>query len=163
MRHLTLFVAMFGLLWSQQGSARQFNVAQLPNGSRFGCANCHVSLDGFGPRNGFGREVAEHLDEFGDLLWDPNLAVLDSDGDGRTNGQELQDPNGQWQRNTSNPGVFALVSNPGDVARRLPLLSARTAAVCGGLIAALGAACLRAATGVSNSRHRTERRRPKRG
>lgn len=47
-------------------------------------------------------------------FWGPALAKLDSDGDGFTNGQELQDPNGTWQHRQPNPGNINLVTNPGD-------------------------------------------------
>jgi len=39
----------------------------------------------------------------------PALAALDSDNDGKTNGEELQDPNGEWKTGDAN-----LVSKPGD-------------------------------------------------
>jgi len=39
---------------------------------------------------------------------------LDSDGDGFTNGQELQDPDGAWKVNEANPGDPTKVTRPGD-------------------------------------------------
>ncbi len=47
-------------------------------------------------------------------FWTPELAALDSDGDGFTNGEELQDPNGVWTAGTADPGDINLVTNPGD-------------------------------------------------
>ena len=44
------------------------------------------------------------------------MAKLDSDGDGKTNGQELGDPNGVWRSGQPNPGVLSSVTNPGDPA-----------------------------------------------
>lgn len=98
--------------------ARSFRVGQIPNGNKNACANCHVNPAGGGPRNIFGAEVGQnHLTEpggAGQVKWSPALAALDSDGDGFTNGQELQDPEGSWSPGQPAPGNPALVTNPGD-------------------------------------------------
>lgn len=98
--------------------ARSFRPAQIPNGNKNGCANCHVSPAGGGPRNPFGTEVGRnHLTEpggAGQVKWSAALAALDSDGDGFTNGQELQDPSGSWSPGQLQPGNPTLVTNPGD-------------------------------------------------
>ncbi len=39
------------------------------------------------------------------VQWGPALAALDSDGDGFTNGEELQDPNGTWEVGSAAPGA----------------------------------------------------------
>ena len=69
-------------------------------------------------RNAFGQEVgANHLStpgSGGQVEWSEALAMLDSDGDGFTNGQELQDPAGTWRIGQPFPGDAALVTNPGD-------------------------------------------------
>ncbi|MDX9759224.1 MAG: FlgD immunoglobulin-like domain containing protein [Bacteroidota bacterium] len=100
--------------------ARSFRPAQIPNGNKNACANCHVSPAGGGPRNAFGTEVgSNHLTEpggAGQVKWSPALAALDSDGDGFTNGQELQDPSGSWSPGQLQPGDPSLVTNPGDPA-----------------------------------------------
>lgn len=87
--------------------ARPFRPGQVPNGSVLGCATCHVSAGGGGPRNAFGQQVeADFLSQAGfagDVLWGPELAALDADGDGATNGEELGDPEGSWQAGDSNP------------------------------------------------------------
>ena len=47
----------------------------------------------------------------------PDLLLLEvhhSDGDGFSNGLELQDPTGTWRTGQPAPGVLANVSNPGD-------------------------------------------------
>lgn len=48
-------------------------------------------------------------------VWNATLALADADGDGFTNGQELQDPLGQWIHLTSppEPGNKAYVTRPG--------------------------------------------------
>lgn len=93
--------------------ARSFRVSQIPNGSKYGCTNCHTGSGG--PRNDFGKTVgSSYLDANGNVLWGAALAALDSDGDGVSNGGELQDPAGVWKIGDPNPGELALVSNPGD-------------------------------------------------
>jgi len=94
-------------------SARDFRVAQVPNGSSFNCTTCH---NGFGgSRNDFGKAIeASYLDNSGNVVWGPELAALDSDADGGTNGTELLDPAGTWTIGDANPGDAAQVTNPGD-------------------------------------------------
>ena len=98
--------------------ARSFRPAQIPNGNKNACANCHVSPAGGGPRNVFGAEVGlNHLTEpggAGQVKWTPALAALDWVGDGFTIGQELQDPTGSWSPGQLQPGDPTLVTNPGD-------------------------------------------------
>ncbi|MDX9754388.1 MAG: PQQ-dependent sugar dehydrogenase [bacterium] len=97
------------LLW-----ARSFRVSLLPNGSVFQCANCHVNSFGGGTRTPFGEAVRQLVSVGGtEAFWSPTLAMLDSDGDGFTNGQELQDPSGNWQSGNPTPGETAKVTNPG--------------------------------------------------
>lgn len=95
--------------------SREFRVSKIPNGSKFQCANCHVDPGGGGPRNNFGQAVGTRVTPNGTQdFWDASLAALDSDGDGKTNGQELGDPNGTWRPGQQDPGIFNAVSNPGD-------------------------------------------------
>ncbi|MFZ5946593.1 MAG: T9SS type A sorting domain-containing protein [Stygiobacter sp.] len=96
-------------------NAFPFRVNQIPNGNKFGCANCHVSHLGGGERNDFGKLVEQkYLDQNGNVTWNSAIANEDADGDGFTNGQELQDPNGTWVQGQPNPGLSANVFNPGD-------------------------------------------------
>ena len=98
-------------------NARDWRVIQIPNGSKFSCANCHVDPSGGGSRNKFGLDVEKLVSVGGhEEFWGSALAKLDSDGDGKTNGQELGDPNGVWRSGQSNPGVLSAVTNPGNQA-----------------------------------------------
>jgi hypothetical protein len=107
-------VILVGLLAVPAASrARPIRPTLIPNGTVHGCFNCHFVFGG-GPRNPFGHEIEEHfLTPLGMLNWGPELAALDSDGDGRTNGQELLDPQGAWRAGDPNPGNPAEVTNPG--------------------------------------------------
>ncbi len=107
------WLSISGLIVSS-AEARSFRVNQIPNGSKYGCQNCHSSSFG-GTRNAFGLAIENSfLDASGNVLWGSALAALDSDGDGDTNGKELQDPSGVWKIGDPNPGDLAMVSNPGD-------------------------------------------------
>jgi hypothetical protein len=106
---LLILISSFGIL-----IGRSFRVQQIPNGSENGCANCHNNPGGGGPRNAFGIDVQnQFLDNSGNVEWGPALANLDSDGDGFSNGEELQDPSGSWQTGQPAPGDPSLVTNPG--------------------------------------------------
>lgn len=80
---------------------------EIPNGFVNRCANCHLDPAGGGDRNAFGLAFANLF------FWDPSLAAVDSDGDGFTNGEELQDATGQWFPGDPPPGEQHLVSSPG--------------------------------------------------
>ena len=101
-------VALFADPLAVEG--RSFRVSQIPNGSVNSCANCHNNPSGGGSRNAFGQAVQAGLFG-GNVDWNATLAGLDSDGDGFTNGVELQDPSGSWTSGSS--GNVSLVSNPG--------------------------------------------------
>lgn len=95
--------------------SRDFRVSKIPNGNKFSCANCHVNPFGGGARNAFGKAVESRVTPGGTQdFWDSQLASLDSDGDGFSNGVELQDPNGTWRPGQPNPGNSNMVTNPGD-------------------------------------------------
>lgn len=93
--------------------SQSFRVGQIPNGGINSCANCHVSAFGGGPRNSFGSKVEESfLNSQGNVVWNAQLANLDSDGDGFSNGVELQNPTGIWSGGPV--GDPSKVTNPGD-------------------------------------------------
>jgi hypothetical protein len=93
---------------------RSFRVSKVPYGSKYSCNTCHTNGGGT-PRNPFGLDVESRVTPNGtEVFWGPELAALDSDGDGFTNGEELQDPDGLWSEGSPNPGDAALVTHPGN-------------------------------------------------
>lgn len=93
---------------------RSFRVSKVPHGTKYSCNTCHTSGGG-SPLNSFGLDVEARVTPNGlENFWDHELAALDSDGDGFTNGEELQDPGGLWSEGTVNPGNAALVTHPGN-------------------------------------------------
>ncbi|MCY3871227.1 MAG: dockerin type I domain-containing protein [Gemmatimonadetes bacterium] len=110
-RVLTVLVLVF-IGWGQ-ADARPARVSQLPNGSALGCASCHVNPGGGGTLTSFGRDINNNYltqpGRSGQVVWNAMLAMLDSDGDGVSNGQELGDPDGDGTVDAS-----IQVTNPGD-------------------------------------------------
>ena len=108
--------------WTGAAEARGFRGNMLPNAEAVGagCNLCHVSGGG-SPRNGFGLDVEALVTVNGrEVFWTPELAALDSDGDGFTNGEELGDPEGSWTAGDDPPGDAALVTDPADPESRPP-------------------------------------------
>ena len=76
----------------------------------------HFTVGGSGPRNPFGLDFQDNNYE-----WTEELCRMDSDGDGRSNGQELGDPNCVWSRDDLDEEGIPLVpefpaeSHPGIV------------------------------------------------
>ncbi len=114
-QHLIFAALIVLLIISITVTSRDFRVQRIPNGNIFSCQNCHFSQFGGDERNAFGNAVNQLVTPGGQQnFWGPALAALDSDGDGFTNGEELQDPNGTWQPGQPLPGNPSLVTNPGD-------------------------------------------------
>ncbi len=119
-----LTAGMIGWMFGQAG-ARPLRFNQIPNGGINRCSNCHFNPMGGGGRNAFGQTIEKSflvppatpanatIDLF-TVNWGPDLAKLDSDGDGVTNGQELGDPDGAWRSGQPAPGNPRNVSLPGD-------------------------------------------------
>jgi hypothetical protein len=102
------------LLFARGVAARECRVDLIPNGTLHRCANCHVDPQGGGARNPFGSAVGALVTPGSCAqFWGASLASLDSDGDGRTNGAELQDPAGAWRPGFPPPGDPDLVTLPG--------------------------------------------------
>lgn len=127
----SLVLIAAGVLAAASGAeARAQRVGQIPNGGVSGCANCHVSAAGGGPRNIFGQMVeADFLTSVGfsgRVQWGPELAKMDADGDGFTNGQELGDPEGLWKAGDADSGEVAAVTLPGNAESHptVPVVSA---------------------------------------
>ena len=132
-RLLTVFVFVF-IGWGQ-ADARPARVGQLPNGSALGCASCHVNPGGGGTLTSFGRDINNNYltqpGRSGQVVWNAMLAMLDSDGDGVSNGQELGDPDGDGTVDAS-----IQVTNPGDpnsFVQQQPVTPAVTSFVIGGV------------------------------
>ncbi|GAB4338082.1 MAG: hypothetical protein Kow0037_21760 [Calditrichia bacterium] len=112
-----IWITLLVVLWlGAELMARGFRVDQVPNGAVGSCNTCHVTPGG--PRNDFGETVEfRFLSEpgsAGQVMWNALLASLDSDGDGASNGEELQDPYGLWMTGNPAPGNSSLVTAPGD-------------------------------------------------
>jgi len=123
MKKFTIVIFVFSILIALTAMvlARPHRPNQIPNGTKYSCATCHAvpnPTPGNGPRNLFGQKVeSDFLDmpgSGGNVEWGPALAILDSDGDGVTNGAELGDPDGLWSIGQSDPGNREDITNPGD-------------------------------------------------
>ena len=132
-RLLAVLVVVF-IGWGQ-ADARPARVGQLPNGSMIGCASCHVNPGGGGTLTPFGRDINNNYlmpsGRSGVVQWNAMLAMLDSDGDGVSNGQELGDPDGDGMTDAN-----IQVTNPGDpnsFVPQQPVMPAVTSFVIGGV------------------------------
>ena len=127
-RILLVAVLFLGGLVAEEAAARGKRVSQIPNGAAFSCNSCHTAGGG-SPRNAFGLEIETNFltaaGAAGDVLWGPELAALDSDGDGASNGAELGDPDGTWVAGDTNPEGEAFA--PGDPTSTPPPTSHDTA------------------------------------
>ena len=78
------------------------------------CITCHNN-----PNGGNGCPTPPCHNLFGSAfagvssVWSPGFAMLDSDGDGYSNGEELGDPTGAWSAGMPFPTTCACASNPG--------------------------------------------------
>ena len=122
LRILLVGALFLGGLVAEEVTARGKRVSQIPNGAAFSCNACHTAGGGT-PRNAFGLELETNFltaaGAAGDVIWGPELAALDSDGDGVSNGAELGDPDGTWVAGDANPSGEAF--HPGDPESTPPL------------------------------------------
>jgi len=94
---------MFTSVSIQTASAWGEDDNRIPNGDVYSCWACHY------PNNQFYHDYNSQGDN-----WTTTLAQMDSDGDGFTNGEELLDPDGNWNMGNPDPGNPNNVTNPGD-------------------------------------------------
>jgi hypothetical protein len=88
---------------------------RIPNGAVYSCGTCHESGHTSGVPMTPAHGDAMRNDYFAaNKTWTVALANQDSDADGFTNGEELQDPSGAWAIGQTDPGDVAFVSNPSD-------------------------------------------------
>ncbi|MCP4504092.1 MAG: hypothetical protein GY822_29555 [Deltaproteobacteria bacterium] len=109
-KNLAAFMGLCFLVAPNFAQARSAFIGDVPNGSAASCGTCHVASNSGGPRNAFGQDVEDNLNNDA-----PDWAAiydLDSDGDGQTNGAELGDPCGTWTGGTA-PRTSD-ISKPGD-------------------------------------------------
>lgn len=100
---LWLVLVVGVLSWSTQADAFGYRANQYPNGPARSCNGCHIAPGG--PRNAFGLDVQATLNG-GNVNWQA-LFALDSDGDGFTNGEELNDAFGDWSQGDAHPGELS--------------------------------------------------------
>ncbi len=125
MRSLLLALGLV-LMHAPAALALESFAANLPNratattslGETKPCITCHNNPDGgAGCETGGGMRPC--LNPFGvqfranGFMWSAALAAMDADGDGFTNGQELQDPTGTWVFGAPIPGNEDYVTRPG--------------------------------------------------
>ena len=111
MRAFLLSCAAFTLMVPTTTNAKPAFVGSVPNASTLSCNTCHVAGSPKSVRNDFGIDVKATL-KGGMPDWSA-LCELDSDGDGATNAEELQDMLCEWVSG-ADPGCSALVTAPGD-------------------------------------------------
>jgi hypothetical protein len=127
----TLALAL-ALLFPGAARAHEFYALRVPNPVRTAnsigvvrpCITCHNNPDGgsgcIGADPYGAPDVPSCLNAFGtdfrgaSFTWNLAIASRDADGDGFTNGQELQDPLGTWRPGQPTPGVAAHVTRPGE-------------------------------------------------
>ena len=106
-----LLAFLVGNILAKDADARPFRETMIPNLVN-GCTSCHSGSASMTSRNPFGLDVEALLTTTGDngeAFWGPELAAMDSDGDGFTNGEELGDPYGAWEELDAAPGLWALM------------------------------------------------------
>jgi MYXO-CTERM domain-containing protein len=111
MRVLISCAAALLLLMPSTSMAKPAFLSAVPNTAALSCNTCHVPGQPKTVRNDFGIDVKANLN--GGMPDWAAVCDIDSDGDGATNGEELQDVMCQWTGG-ANPGCSGLVTAPGD-------------------------------------------------
>ncbi|MFP4597502.1 MAG: MYXO-CTERM sorting domain-containing protein [Persicimonas sp.] len=121
MKSKFIVVLALSLGLTSVAEARSQRVEQVPNGGDFQCGICHTNSfptgAADGARNVFGEQVEQNLTGGGNVAtqevdWQA-IYDLDADEDGFTNGEELGDPEGQWQQGDE-PAADYEPSDPSD-------------------------------------------------
>ncbi|XP_053380250.1 uncharacterized protein LOC123524569 [Mercenaria mercenaria] len=68
----------------------------------------HLKPGGYGKRNSFGHDFQRYGKH-----WSRDFCMLDSDGDGRTNGEELGDPDCEWVAGSGTNASGINITHPG--------------------------------------------------
>src|SRR5215211_1169198 len=92
-------IAASYLFSSQTASALPPSPGKIPNGAKYDCLSCHIA----GSYVADTQMKLDFLHASPTKTWTIALAAIDSDGDGFTNGEELQDPTGAWAMGSPNP------------------------------------------------------------
>lgn len=112
--HAAILISLSFMLASATAEARFFRSDQIPHGGTFDCGVCHLDGGGGMGLNPFGQTVFDNgldvQDGTGNVDWNA-ICMMDSDGDGYTNGEELGDQNCQWTVGANDPSVDP--TNPG--------------------------------------------------
>ncbi len=121
MKSRAIVIVALSLGLASVAEARTQRVQQVPNGEDFQCGICHTNAFPTGADNGarnvFGQQVEQNLTGGGSVAtqevdWHA-IYDLDADEDGFTNGEELGDPEGQWQQGDEPPEDYE-PSDPSD-------------------------------------------------
>jgi predicted outer membrane repeat protein/parallel beta-helix repeat protein len=105
---LALLIGAAWLLGSRSTVAYGTYLSEIPNSSKYSCQTCHTGA--YANATQIKSDFANGA--IGNHMWTLAFADADSDGDGFTNGEELQDPDHTWTSGQANPGTTAYVSNP---------------------------------------------------
>jgi len=103
---LTLVTVALAMVAAVPALASEATMANLPVINPFECANCHNHAD---PEMS-GTGLNDFGSDFQIYGWGPELAAMDSDGDGCNNGIEIGDSDGNGEADN---GVSNESSNPG--------------------------------------------------
>jgi hypothetical protein len=118
------------LVGQPTASALPPSPGKIPNGAKYWCDSCHVA----GSYAANTQMKLDFLNASPTKTWTVALAQTDSDGDGWTNGEEMQDPAGAWVMGQADPGTLARVSNPSQITSYPPEPLVAFTGVAGGAI-----------------------------